>query len=512
MYSSHSNLNILTALLLAHGIEQAVVCPGSRNAAIVHNLHEAGLRLHPITDERSAAFVAIGLWIATRCPIVLCVTSGSALLNTLPGVAEAALRHIPLIVISADRPPQWIEQLDGQTLPQINALHPYAKTWHLPTPHDEEECWWVERMVNEALLATAHEGGSVVHLNVPLREPLFNFSEEQLPKVHPIREYHPSPTTPIPPEIMEQIEASRLLVVVVGERSTPSPLALDLLQAQGKALIYAECLSQTSDTSIAQALDLCDLNPDLILHIGGANVSKHFKNHLRRLPNCRVIRIDESQTLHDTFTQLSIKLTAPLDSVFEQLVQHLSPKFAVQHFLACHNFPTPTFIPSQLEAIFLGNSSVVRWGNRHFANCPIPIYGNRGTNGIEGSLSVAAGYALQSQGRVLCIVGDLSFFYDANALWNQQLDSRLRVLLINNGGGQIFDSIPGLSVSPVFAQHVKAAHHTTAEGIAQSYHCDYYSEAVDDFKAEATRIIDTLLAIGADRPVLFEVFTSNSLL
>ena len=109
MYSNKENINLLTSLLVAKGITDAVVCPGSRNAPIVHNLNEAEqITCHPVTDERSAGFYAVGLAQATGRPVVVCVTSGSALLNVAPAVAEAFYQHVPLIVVSADRPQQWI--------------------------------------------------------------------------------------------------------------------------------------------------------------------------------------------------------------------------------------------------------------------------------------------------------------------------------------------------------------------------------------------------------------------
>ena len=123
MYSDKTNVNILTALLLAHGIRHAVVCPGSRNAPIVHNLSQCpDIVCHPVTDERSAAFYALGMTQMLKQPVVVCVTSGTALLNVAPAVAEAYYQHRPLIVVSADRPQAWIDQLDGQTLPQADAL------------------------------------------------------------------------------------------------------------------------------------------------------------------------------------------------------------------------------------------------------------------------------------------------------------------------------------------------------------------------------------------------------
>lgn len=153
MFSSKENVNILTSLLIEHGVEAAVVCPGSRNAPIVHNLSECGrIRCIPVTDERSAGFVAIGMAEATRKPVAVCVTSGSALLNLAPAVAEASYLHVPLVAISADRPQAWIDQLDGQTLPQADALGRFVrKAVTLPEPTNATERWHCNRLVNEAL-------------------------------------------------------------------------------------------------------------------------------------------------------------------------------------------------------------------------------------------------------------------------------------------------------------------------------------------------------------------------
>ena len=177
MYSNKENINILTSLLLEWGVTDAVVCPGSRNAAIVHNLNECGtIRCHPITDERSAAFYAMGIALNTKRPTVVCVTSGSALLNTAPAVAEACYQHVPLIVIAADRPQQWIDQLDGQTLPQPDALNRFVRrSVSLSEPRTEEERWYCNRLVNEALHAATFRQPAPVLINVPITEPLFTF-------------------------------------------------------------------------------------------------------------------------------------------------------------------------------------------------------------------------------------------------------------------------------------------------------------------------------------------------
>ena len=185
MYSNKANINLLTAHLIAHDIRDIVVCPGSRNAPIVHNLYEAGskFQLHPITDERSAAFVAIGLWIKKKRPIAICVTSGSALLNCLPGIAEAAFRHIPLVMISADRPLSLQGQLDGQTIPQQGACTPYAKCWQVDEITEDSQAREVNLYLQTAFAALSDNGGQPIHLNVPISEPLFEFTTKELPQV-----------------------------------------------------------------------------------------------------------------------------------------------------------------------------------------------------------------------------------------------------------------------------------------------------------------------------------------
>ena len=182
MYSNKTSVNILTSLLVAHGIKHAVVCPGSRNVPIVHNLNECpDITCYPVTDERSAGFFALGIAQATDEPVVVCVTSGTALLNLAPAVAEAHYQHQSLIVISADRPAEWIDQLDGQTLQQPGALEPWVKKT-VSLPELSPLNWHCNRLVNEALIEATDDTHPCVHINVPISEPLFEFTTEKLPE------------------------------------------------------------------------------------------------------------------------------------------------------------------------------------------------------------------------------------------------------------------------------------------------------------------------------------------
>ena len=191
MYTDKKNILQLAALLEAYGITRVVLCPGSRNAPIVHTLsNHPGFVCHAMTDERSAGYFALGLAMNSDKPDAECCTSGTALLNLHPAVAEAFYQKVPLIVISADRQAAWKGQMDGQPLQQPEVLRPLVKkSVNLPEIHTDEDEWFCNRLINEALLETNHHGKGPVHINVPVSEPLFNFTTETLPQVRVITRY-----------------------------------------------------------------------------------------------------------------------------------------------------------------------------------------------------------------------------------------------------------------------------------------------------------------------------------
>lgn len=521
MFSDKSNVNLLTAQLIAQQVHHIVVCPGSRNAPIVHNLYAASkyFQLYPITDERSASFVAIGLWTKLKVPIAICVTSGSALLNALPGIAEAAFRHIPLILISADRPAEMIGRLDGQTLPQVNALLPYATSWQLPESNNAETAEHCQALLNEAFSTMIINGGQPIHLNVPITEPLFNFTLPQLPQIGiQQREYIQkqkenngsiglSVNVQVTIDLWTEIlMASKCPLLIIGQYEGTLLPAIEHFRRHHQMLVYAENISNQQDARLALWLDEKKRTPDAIIHMGGCLVNKFYKQHLRSQHNIPVLRIDETNDGVDTFFQEVTQLTNSGEQILEHFAQVLPAKPAVEEIYNSITTPQHDF-PFDIDALFLGNSTTVRWANRLWPVVHVPVFCNRGTNGIEGSLSTAAGHSLVSRGKVLCIIGDLSFFYDVNGLWNQYLDGRLRVLLINNSCGAIFHHLPGLNQTPALHDFVAAAHQNTAKGIAQSYNCTYMSAATSQLDEEANSMIDRLLKVESSNPVILEVFT-----
>lgn len=287
MFSNKENVNILTSLLLAHGIRHAVVCPGSRNAPIVHNLSVCGgVRCVPVTDERSAGFVAIGIAQATGEPVVVCVTSGSALLNLAPAAAEAYYQHLPLVVVSADRPQAWIGQLDGQTMPQADALGRFVRrAVSLPEPADGTSRWMCRRLANEALSLATWREPAPVHVNVPISEPLFGFGEAALPAVGAFGVLPAYGGSPRQAALESAFSAASRPMVVFGQLP-PGLVGSEVVAALGReAVVLHEPLSVGAvrfEEALRSAGDASGYAPDLVVYAGGTIVGKRLRKLLRK--------------------------------------------------------------------------------------------------------------------------------------------------------------------------------------------------------------------------------------
>ena len=390
MYSSKENVNILTALLVAHGIRHAVVCPGSRNSAIVHNLNECpDITCYPVTDERSAGFYALGMTQALQLPVVVCVTSGTALLNLAPAVAEAYYQHRPLVVVSADRPAAWIDQLDGQTLPQPDALGRFVgKAVSLPEPHDADSRWYCNRLVNEALVACRR---APVHINVPITEPLFDYTQPSLPKERKI-ELVPAD---IPPHTLNHVIRM-------------------FMQSERPMLIAGQPMNPNLDEAVSLVQDDDSYVPDFVLYIGDSIVSKRVKHFLRKAR--QTWAVNWTGEVNDTFQNLTHVIQGDGDVVADQirfmLEQTAHPfvqkwdellarvrKHRETYQPAYSQMSTVRYLQQQLPllleraggevSLHFANSTAIRLANIYaFPN----VYFNRGVNGIEGSLSTAAGF------------------------------------------------------------------------------------------------------------------------
>lgn len=547
MFSDKKNINVLTSLLVAHGVKRVVVCPGSRNAPIVNNLNECSdIMCYPATDERSAGFYALGMALADDSPVAVCVTSGTALLNLVPAVAEASYRHRGIIVISADRPLEWIDQLDGQTLPQSGAFGRYvSKCVSLSEPSNEQEYWYCNRLVNEALIAVNSHERKSVHINVHINEPLFNFSQPTLPVERKISYVPATMNREALMPIAERLLTAQKPLVIIGQTRAYSHEVNEALKTIGqRAVLIAETLASDVTTHFDLMLSRIGKDerymPDFMLYLGDNIVSKRLKKFLRLAHPAESWAVSEDREIHDTFMHLTGIIEADYKDALTALAEMIAEADKGQdessaiadnsaeyrrmwkEQTAIIDEKIAAFEPrySQMSVVkefeesladmeydyqvHYANSSAVRLADiyaDHYVWC------NRGVNGIEGSLSTAAGFSVACRDMVFCVIGDLSFFYDQNALWNTNLGGNFRILLLNNGGGGIFYNLKGLKDSDACEKLVAACHNTTAQGICTQNDIGY----VAAHNAEELHLgIALLLTSDTKRPMMLEVFTDIS--
>ena len=533
MYSDKKNVLQLVALLRAHGIRRAVLCPGSRNVPLVQAFATCeDFECFSVTDERSAGFFAVGLALHVQAPVVVCCTSGSALLNLHPAVCEAFYRRVPLVVVSADRPAAWIGQMDGQTLPQRGVFGGLVrKAVNLPEVRTGEDEWYANRLVNEALLEVDHHGYGPVHINVPLSEPLFQFTAEALPSVRRmVRRDMSDEGRTLSFFLKEELPKYRRVLVVSGQMSSDEAAGVAACLSGSRVAWLAEVLGNCPSASdavrgfdallyAAREEDLQALRPDLVITVGGHVVSKRLKQFLRRTPSLVHWHVSPDGLPADLFCALTTVVEAsPADffRLFFRPEALLSGAYAQLWHESCARLASPETGYSEMYAVrrvlealpphavlHLANSSVVRLAELCRLPEGVEVQCNRGVNGIEGSVS-AVGYAAVSDRMNFLLVGDLSFFYDMNALWNGHIRSNLRIVVLNNGGGAIFHALPGLDMAGDTRHFVTASHGASAAGWAESQGFTYL-QVTDTVSLLAA--FDDLLDETATAPVLLEVFT-----
>lgn len=539
MYSDKKNILQLVALLRAHEIRNVVLCPGSRNTPIIHTLaNHPYFTCYSVTDERSAGFFALGLALSGGRPAAVCCTSGTALLNLHPAVAEAFYQQVPLVVISADRPASWIGQMDGQTLPQPNVFGPLVKSSvNLPEIHTSEEEWYCNRLVNEALLELNHHGKGPVHINVPISEPLFQFTAEDLPDVRVITRYQGLNVYDRQyDDLITRLNGYTKRMMVVGQMNL-----IYLFERKICKLLYKHFAWLTEHTgnqtvpgipvknfdAIIYALpeeEQAKLVPDLLITYGGHVVSKRLKQLLRKHPPKEHWHVAADGQVADTFCSLTTVIEMDPFEFLEKIAYLLENKpceYPKRWEQLSKQMAEPDFAFSEMAAIgkvlkalptdavlHLANSSTVRYAQLFQIPDSVEVCCNRGTSGIEGSLSTALGYAWASDKLNFVLIGDLSFFYDMNALWCNHLRGNLRIMLLNNGGGEIFQSLPGLKMEARTHRFVTALHQTKAEGWAQERGFDY--TAVHTMEELDAALSDFMQADQQGNPKFMEVFTDKA--
>ena len=542
MISTKKHIQQLAAILLGHGIDDIVISPGSRNGPMTHTFAGSGqFNCRNIVDERSAAYFALGLAQAKQKPVVLVCSSGTATLNYAPAVAEAFYLSIPLIVLTADRPDYWIDQAESQCVRQERIYQDFTKKEvTLPLGESEKELWFAGRQINGCLNLAVSGTPAPVHINIPLEELLHDLLEEKLPSVKVIELGETI-------NVLSEFELERLAetfnraenVLILAGQHAPNPglenQLSELVQKTG-ALVLKEHLSNLDDTRFCSSIDtlmaailedkLEDFRPGLLISFGGQFVSKSLKQFLRKNKPANHWHLSLSNEHFDTYQSLTKVINLDAADFFEQLnekiaskdktyqnrwkgkearVNQLRDEFIRQaEFCDLTVFNQLRMVIPENSAIHLGNSSPVRYALICDPVKSAQYFGNRGTSGIDGPLSTTVGFASESEKLNTIILGDLSFFYDSNALWNKYIASNLRVIVINNGGGNIFSLIKGPGESPAFQEHFFTENKFKAEVLAKAFELDYFKA---ENEVELNLALHDFYSPDQDKAAVLEIFT-----
>lgn len=489
-------------------INTVVISPGSRNAPLIIGFNASDeIKIMSVVDERCAAFFALGIAQQTRQPVALLCTSGSALLNYYPAIAEAFYSNIPLIVISADRPLHLIDVGDGQTIRQENVFDNHilfnANLGKDNTSTDKER-------INEALKTAINKKGPI-HINVPFDDPLYEIKTVKHKETSSVK-FVEQPVLYENPLNVDELQkyaniwnASPKKMVLVGEHFPEKLLKTQLehLVKDPSVLILIENTANVSHAKFINSIDklifpfvedeLEEFQPEILLSLGGLIVSKKIKQHLRKYKPKYHWHIDTKRAF-DTFHCLSHHFKVSPQLFFSQFFFLIKPvKSNYQQFwlqkkwfrLQKHQEFVTNCAFSDLKVfklilasipdnsqLQLSNSSVIRYSQLFDINKSLRVFCNRGTSGIDGSTSTAIGAAYAVKENTVFITGDISFLYDSNALWNNYIPTNFRVIVVNNGGGGIFRFIPGPKQSDLL-DYFETPHNLTAEHLCKMYNFEY---------------------------------------
>lgn len=530
------------------GIKHAIISPGSRSAPITLGFaHHSSIQCHLINDERSAGFIAMGMALRLNEPVVLVCTSGTAALNYAPTIAEAYYQQIPLLVLTADRPPELIDQQDGQCLRQFEVYTNYIKA-SFQTPdrydqsQDEEKCYQV---IQDAITKTTHLVNGPVHVNIPIREPFY--PTEPISFSHaPIIDHNPKDDESDGLDfslIANKISSTRKVLFIAGQQQADEQLSehINKLINELHYPVIADINSNlTSVSGVIQMEDHIfrniseDIDPEIIITFGNSILSKALKVYFRKRP-IEHWHVAETQPVPDFFFQLTgSRQCKPLD-FFAKVVNFIgegdenffvqwqeenkraSAKVADVLRQSAYSEPTALFqLLPQLPAsshIHLANSMAVRWVNMIGVDADkyFTIQSNRGVSGIDGCTSTAVGYSYLCDQPNFLITGDIAFFYDRNAFWNDFVSDHFKIILLNNHSGGIFNLIDGPGNIPDKLPYFTSSQSLTAASLAQEFRLDYFQvKRQEDLHTQLEAFINSsncsILELETDNAVNKEVF------
>ncbi len=519
-------------LCKAKKIEHIIISPGSRNAPLTIGFSNHDyFTCYSIVDERCAAFFFFFLAQQLQEPVAVVCTSGSAMLNYYPAIAEAYYSHIPLIVISADRPEHLINIGDGQTINQKGVYHNHILyEANLSEAMDEFNSNKINNAINSAIV-----NKGPVHINTPFNEPLYDMVNEfsVTAKVIPINPVVSQEDFSTHIDMWSKASKKMILVGVNAPNSIDKKI-LQFLANDDSVVVFTETTSNLHHDQFFPSIDkiiapledegLENLQPEILLTFGGMIVSKKVKAFLRKYQPKHHWHVDKINA-NDTFFSLSKHFQYPVNQFFKELLKNkiltkssyksywsnikLHRQLEHEKYLENCEYSDLKVFNKLLQSlpnntiVHSGNSSAIRYMQLFDINNSLQVYCNRGTSGIDGSTSTAIGASVVSKSQTVLITGDLSFFYDSNALWNNYIPNNFRIILINNGGGGIFRILPGHKNTENFDTYFETKHNLTAEQLCDMYHITYQeANSISNLEDKLQNFY-----VQGKSPKLLEIFT-----
>ena len=534
----------ITDLCFKKNIKNIVISPGSRNAPLT-----LGFNLNPyfktysIVDERAAAFFALGIAQQIKFPVILVCTSGSALLNYYPAISEAYYSNIPLVILSADRPEKLLNIGDGQTINQKNVFN---KNIGYSENLNQNDNYFLnlfglrdnnQEKINKALNFSI-EKQSPVHINIPFSEPLYeitnSLSVDSINKIPRLNNQNVKKVSSFRNKWQNSIK--KIILIGVSSPDLLSGKSIDLLAGDSSLLVLTENTSNVYHPSFCNKIDqliapltnneLKEFRPEILITIGGMIISKKIKailrdnkpnehwhigihhandtffcltKHFKTSPNNIIYKLYENfnDNGSDFYNKWDLVISKRKEKHKEYLSNLIYCDFKVFDYVL-------NSIPSK-SMLQVSNSSAIRYTQLFDLDSSINVFCNRGTSGIDGSTSTAVGAASVFKGNTVFITGDLSFFYDSNALWNNFIPTSFRVILINNKGGGIFKILTKDNNTELFKKFFETKHDLYAKDLCNMYGFEYFTSNDED---TLKNVLNDFYN-ESEKPKLLEVITDN---
>ena len=525
--------------LVRCGMRAACTAPGSRSTPLVLSLvRDERLRCYSHLDERVAGFFAVGLAKASGLPVAVACTSGTAAVELAPAVYEAREARVPLVVLTADRPPELRDVGAGQTIDQLK-LYGDAAKWFVEVGTHEAtpaRLRWIRTLACRAFWTATTGRRGPVHLNLPLREPLVLDEGETLPPddsgrpggrpwvVHAQAAAQPAQVT---------FGGARGVIVAGRDERHPAlpaalaraaercgyPLLADPLSGArrgGAAVAHYDALLRDEAFAAAHA-------PDFVLRVGDLPTSKPLRQWLAGQADAVQVRLDPEEGWQDPDGVVETMLVADPVATLDALDASADPAWLRSWRLADEaaaraiaatlgDALSEPLVAAQLGAdlpatatCFVASSMPVRdvetfWPAR---DAPPRALSHRGANGIDGTVSGALGAAAGGAGPVVLLIGDVALAYDLGALAaGPRLGLSLTIVLLNNDGGGIFSFLPVARERDAFEEHVATPHGLDFARAAALYGCAYT-------RADDPAALRTALDAAGDGVALIEVRTDR---